>query len=86
MTQALTGNQAKGGGGGRRGGAGRGRGRRGEGRWSRCGGQSKAPDGGPPCLMTRKESKPRAALMTSFPAAAANTVGSQRDSRVSISS
>ena len=102
MTQALTVNQvggmggAEGGGGvggpggggagGGGGGAGGGGGGGGAGGGSRCSGQSKAPDGGPPCLMTRKESKPRAVLMTSFPAAAANTVGSQRDSRVSISS
>jgi len=75
VTQTLTGNL---GGGGGRGGEGAAR--------AVVSGQSEAPDGGPPCLMTRKESKPRAASMTSFPAAAANTVGSQRDSRVSISS
>ena len=37
-----------------------------------------------PCLMTRYESNPSAALTTSFPLRAPMAVGSQRDSRVSI--
>ena len=48
-------------------------------------GSASGGGGGGPWRMTRKESKPRAAVRASLPLAAASSDGSQRDSRVSVS-